>query len=445
MHGIITDNTKDKPLKDIFPDTEYKDISSDILRIADINLYDEKAGNIFLLGRKTRDKIEKKNILEYNFSNHTLSTNNIAGFIGVNDTVLTIKSRFAENKDNNKNDYFLHYMLLKVLNINLADLKHNADYGSSFSFMPYLFNYYFKKALSTGMYKQYMRYEYNDNRVKGCIDFACHIKYNFIDNGKIAYNTREHSYDNNINQLIRHTIEYIKEHKKYNFIFNDNEIKELIKKVEQATPTYLKNNRSNIINNNLKSHVHPYYIEYEPLRKICLKILRHEELKYGTEKNKIYGILFDVSFLWEEYIAVFLKKFGFTHPVNSAGSGAVKILQHSPNWECYPDFYNEKIVIDTKYKKMEDMGNVDTKDRYQILSYMYILGLKNGLFLHPSAEEKECILVNLNNEKNIILQDCAAGIYHFQIPQNIESMEAFAKHIKISEDKLLQFIEEKYC
>ena len=63
MHGIITDNTKDKPLKDIFPDTEYKDISSDILRIADINLYDEKAGNIFLLGRKTRDKIEKKNIL----------------------------------------------------------------------------------------------------------------------------------------------------------------------------------------------------------------------------------------------------------------------------------------------------------------------------------------------------------------------------------------------
>lgn len=94
---------------------------------------------------------------------------------------------------------------------------------------------------------------------------------------------------------------------------------------------------------------------------------------------------------------------------------------------------------------MENMDSVGIKDRYQILSYMYILGIKKGIFLHPSAEEKECILVNLNKEKNIILQDCAAGIYHFQIPQNIESMEAFAKHIKISEDKLLQFIEEKYC
>lgn len=442
MHGVITDNTKDMLLKEVFGDKVNESIRNDMLALAGINLYDETTGNIFLLGRKSKDKIEKKSILEFNTLSNTLSTNNIAGFIGKNDTTLTIKSRFAEN---NKNDYFLHYMLLKVLNINIANLKHNTDYGSSFSFMPYLFNYYFKKALSTGMYKQYMRYEYNDSRVKGCIDFARHIKYNFMDNGRVAYNTREHSYDNNINQLIRHTIEYIKEHKEYSFIFNNKGIKELIKKIEQATQSYSKNSRSNIINKNLKIHVHPYYTEYELLRKICLKILRHEELRYGTEKNKIYGILFDVSFLWEEYIAIFLKKLGFIHPVNSTGYGAVKILQKMPNWECYPDFYNDKIVIDTKYKKMENMDSVGIKDRYQILSYMYILGIKKGIFLHPSAEEKECILVNLNNEKNIILQDCAAGIYHFQIPQNIESMEAFAKHIKISEDKLLQFIEEKYC
>ena len=442
MHGVITDNTKDMLLKEVFGDKVNESIRNDMLALAGINLYDETTGNIFLLGRKSKDKIEKKSILEFNTLSNTLSTNNIAGFIGKNDTTLTIKSRFAEN---NKNDYFLHYMLLKVLNINIANLKHNTDYGSSFSFMPYLFNYYFKKALSTGMYKQYMRYEYNDSRVKGCIDFARHIKYNFMDNGRVAYNTREHSYDNNINQLIRHTIEYIKEHKEYSFIFNNKGIKELIKKIEQATPSYSKNSRSNIINKNLKTHVHPYYTEYEPLRKICLKILRHEELRYGTEKNKIYGILFDVSFLWEEYIAIFLKKLGFIHPVNSTGYGAVKILQKMPNWECYPDFYNDKIVIDTKYKKMENMDSVGIKDRYQILSYMYILGLKKGILLHPSAEEKECILVNLNNEKNIILQDCAAGIYHFQIPQNIESMEAFAEHIKISEEKLLLFIEEKYC
>lgn len=441
MHGIITDNTKDKLLKDVFGDAVSESICNDILALAGINLYDETTGNIFLLGRKSTNKIDKKSILEFNTLSNTLSTNNIAGFIGKNNTTLTIKSRFAEN---NKNDYFLHYMLLKVLNINMVNLKHNTDYGSSFSFMPYLFNYYFKKALSTGMYKQYMRYEYNDSRVKGCIDFARHIKYNFMDNGRVAYNTREYSYDNNINQLIRHTIEYIKEHKEYSFIFDNKEIKELIKKIEQATPSYSKNSRSNIINKNLKTNVHPYYTEYEPLRKICLKILRHEELRYGTEKNKIYGILFDVSFLWEEYIAIFLKKLGFIHPINSTGCGAVKILQKTPNWECYPDFYNDKIVIDTKYKKMENMDSVGTKDRYQILSYMYILGLKKGILLNPSAEEKECVFASLNDKKNANLQNCAAGIYHFRIPQNIESMEEFTKQIKISEEKLQKFIASQY-
>ena len=225
MHGAITDNTKDMLLKEVFGDKVNESIRNDMLALAGINLYDETTGNIFLLGRKSKDKIEKKNILEFNTLSNTLSTNNIAGFIGKNDTTLTIKSRFAEN---NKSDYFLHYMLLKVLNINIANLKHNTDYGSSFSFMPYLFNYYFKKALSTGMYKQYMRYEYNDSRIKGCIDFARHIKYNFMDNGRVAYNTREHSYDNNINQLIRHTIEYIKEHKEYSFIFNNKGMKAII-------------------------------------------------------------------------------------------------------------------------------------------------------------------------------------------------------------------------
>ncbi len=441
MHGIITDNTKDKLLKDVFGYAVSENIRNDILKLAGINLYDEKAGNIFLLGRKTKDKIEKKSILEFNFLSNALSTNNIAGFIGINDTVLTIKSRFAKYS---KNDCFLHYMLLKVLNINMVNLKHNTDYGSSFSFMPYLFNHYFKKALSTGIYKQYMRYEYNNSKVRGCINFARHIKYNFVENGMVAYDTREYSYDNNINQLIRHTIEYIKEHKEYSFIFDNKEIKEMIKTIEQATPSYSKNSRSRVINKNLKTYIHPYYTEYEPLRKICLKILRYEELRYGTEKNKIYGILFDVSFLWEEYIAILLKKLGFTHPVNSTGAGAVKILQTKPNWECYPDFYNIKIVIDTKYKKMEDMDKVGIKDRYQILSYMYILGLKNGIFLHPSAEEKECIFASLNDKENANLQNCAAGIYHFKIPQNIESMEEFTKQINISEEKLQKFIASQY-
>ena len=59
------------------------------------------------------------------------------------------------------------------------------------------------------MYKQYITRKNNDANVRGVIDVNRHIRYNKPFNGKIAYSTREYSYDNDVTQLIRHTIEFI--------------------------------------------------------------------------------------------------------------------------------------------------------------------------------------------------------------------------------------------
>ncbi|MCZ9999532.1 McrC family protein [Brachyspira hyodysenteriae] len=68
--------------------------------------------------------------------------------------------------------------------------------------------------------------KHNDANVKGTIDINRYIKNNIPFNGKISYNTREYSYDNNINQLIRHTIEYINTKNRY-ILSYDSEIKKL--------------------------------------------------------------------------------------------------------------------------------------------------------------------------------------------------------------------------
>lgn len=184
-------------------------------------------------------------------------------------------------------------------------------------------------------------------------------------------------------------------------------------------------------------------MDYEPLRKICLKILRHEELKYGTEKDKIYGILFDVSYLWEEYIALLLKKLNFKHPENTASKGAIELLKNNNSWKCYPDFYNDKIVMDAKYKKIDNIGNIATEDRYQLLTYMYILELKHSLFLHPvTNNDKDPDIAELKfknknrDEKNTI------GIYHFKIPQNVLSMEDFCSKIIQSEHEFTTYMQK---
>ena len=88
------------------------------------------------------------------------------------------------------------------------------------------------------------------------------------------------------------------------------------------------------------------------------------------------------------------------------------------------------------------MEDVDYDDRHQILSYMYILGIKNSLFIHPVVENNECITAPLNSSKNNLLYNSTVGIYNFLIPQNVSSMQEFIKNIKVLEDKFTSFMKQ---
>lgn len=402
---------------------------------------------------KSKDIDKSKTI--FNIYNNEVRTNNIMGFIGYNDTQIKITSRFASNE----NDYFLHYMLQKVLCLNIFDLQHSTNKDDSFDFLIYMFLDLFQKAIRQGIFKSYQNREYNDANVRGVIDINRHIKNNIPFNGKIAYNTREYSYDNNITQLIRHTIEYI--NTKSRGILNINEdIKSGVFKIIEATKRYDKNKRQSIINKNLKKLNHPYFYEYEPLRKICIQILRHEELKYGREENKIYGILFDGAYLWEEYIWTILqelKDFDFKHPENRTKRRGLYLLKKTNKklWKIYPDFYdkNKKIVLDTKYKRLNKKlknkeKNIKREDRFQIISYVYTLGAKIGAFVYPIKETKEelkSLIGELNNSKNNRILKASIHKYGFLIPnENINNIKEFANKIKNSEDNFKEKIENKF-
>ena len=432
-------------------DNDYKGVSIDKSDIENIKQFANKKikylkeNNLFILSKNSfKDDIENSDIIELDEVNNKIYSNNIMGFIGYNDTQIKITSRFASNE----NDYFLHYMLQKVLCLNIFDLQHSTNKDDSFDFLIYMFLDLFQKAIRQGIFKSYQNREYNNANVRGVIDINRHIKNNIPFNGKIAYNTREYSYDNNITQLIRHTIEYI--NTKSKGILNINEdIKSGVFQIIEATKRYDKNKRQSIINKNLKKLNHPYFYEYEPLRKICVQILRHEEIKYGREENKIYGILFDGAYLWEEYIWTILKDLNFKHPENKTGKGGINLLEK--DWEVFPDFYkinNEKnIVLDTKYKRLENK-DIDRNDKHQIISYVYTLGAKIGAFIYPIKETKEdlkSLIGELNNSKNNGILKASIHKCGFLIPnENFKNIKEFANKIKTSEDNFKEKIENKF-
>ena len=440
-------------------DNNYKGVSIDKTDIENIKQFANKKikylkeNNLFILSKNSfKDDIENSDIIELDEVNNKIYSNNIMGFIGYNDTQIKITSRFTPNSDK---DYFLHYMLQKVFYSNIFNWEYTTERDYSFDFLIYMFTHFFQKAIRQGIFKSYQNREYNNANVRGVIDINRHIKNNIPFNGKIAYNTREYSYDNNITQLIRHTIEYI--NTKSKGILNINEdIKSGVFQIIEATKRYDKNKRQSIINKNLKKLNHPYFYEYEPLRKICIQILRHEELKYGREENKIYGILFDGAYLWEEYIYTILKDLDFLHPRNKEKTDGINLL--NKKWTVYPDFYNynKQIVLDTKYKMLnKDNDKIDGSDKHQIISYVYTLGAKIGGFVYPS-ENKEFSFDNigiLNREYNKnILEDYSPSIfkYAFLIPnkksneENFENINDFKKEIEKSENDFKEKIKNKF-
>jgi 5-methylcytosine-specific restriction endonuclease McrBC regulatory subunit McrC len=158
-----------------------------------------------------------------------------------------------------------------------------------------------------------------------------------------------------------------------------------------------------IISKNLKRLQHPFYSAYTDLQQLCLQILRHESIKFGYEKNKVYGVLFDGAWLWEEYLATLLKEVDrMVHPKNRKRQDGIQIYKGGQSF--FPDFYRKGVaddgidsfVLDAKYKRLSRGLNsgeleeniksgfsIQREDLFQMISYMHVLPAQTAALLYP--------------------------------------------------------------
>lgn len=282
---------------------------------------------------------------------------------------LQIKSRLDSEKP-----FFLATLLMR------SDIKLNPNFISSNfdDLYHFLLLFWFKnqlqKAYLKGHFRSYKRFERNDDRLKGNININNHIKLNIGNlNGKISYSYREYSINNEFNQLIVLSYNYLK--KNYHEMvveYFDSNI-ELKKSID-----YLKNLIGNIgqshqklITKNLKLISQPYYSEYEELRKICIMILRDEGISIfdGILDDEIQGILFYIPDLWELYLEDIIKKKISLSNIAVNGQEEIKVfgyLEQKNKWnfkqKTYPDFIFKNsnnipfMILDAKFKpKWEDI------------------------------------------------------------------------------------------
>ena len=415
--------------------TEYPKISQVLLDRTLDNLSQEDSIFIFPNDLKNSLDLDKdQKILET--VNQKIKTGNVIGFLGCGQERLTISSRFSSKSD----DYFLHYLLQKVLNINLTSL----DVGLSreerlYQFLIYLFPKYLEAAMRKGLYKEYQRFPHNDSHIKGVIDVVNHLKKNLPFTGNIAYTTREFTYDNPMMQLIRHTIEYIKNQKSLGrgIIYTN---RENITEIIRVTPSYKQADRAKIIRlNQTKPLRHAYFREYRKLQELCLMILNREEHGLGYQEQKIHGILFDVAWLWEEYVHTLLPK-EFIHPRNKDKTDGISVFSNRER-KVYPDFYDRerKIVLDAKYKKLElTEKGINRDDLFQLISYAYILQAEKAGLIFPSIDQTVSSEIGKVEGYGVLLKK-----WSIQIPQKTSSYSEFYEMLEMSEKIFQNKIKQK--
>ena len=293
------------------------------------------------------------------------------------------------------------------------------------------------------MYKKYVTRRYNDANVRGVIDINRHIRYNEPFNGRVSYTTREFSYDNELTQLIRHTIEYIARRRDgSNILSADPNTKQAVQQIISATPSYQPSRRLAIVNKNIRPLVHPYYSDYAPLQKLCLQILRHDELKYGHAKDEIYGVLIDAAWLWEEYLAIVLK--GKLQHLRMNDTSKYYLFEEgsSLRQQIIPDYLspNKDVVADAKYIPLDERVLYEeesvTAVYYKTIAYMYRFCSKNGYLLYPSKSDNKATVKTLQSEKAGVNGGTITEV-GLRIPTDAEAFKDFCSEMQKSEEAFL--------
>ena len=418
--------------------TEYPKISQLLLDRTLGNLSQED--NIFIFPSDLEyspDLDKDQKILET--VNREIKTGNVIGFLGYGQERLTISSRFSSKSD----DYFLHYLLQKVLNINLNSLDTALSREDKlYQLLMYLFPKYLQAALRKGHYKEYQRFFHNDSHVKGVVDVGNHLKKNLPFTGNVAYTTREFAFDNPIMQLIRHTIEFMKNQKSIGrgVLENLSTSRENVAEIVRVTPSYKIADRAKIIRlNQTKPLRHAYFREYRKLQELCLMILNRGEHGLGYQEQKIHGILFDVAWLWEEYVHTLLPK-DFIHPRNKEKKGGISVFSGGKR-KVFPDFYHKelKIVLDAKYKKLElTEKGINRDDLFQLISYAYIIQAEKAGLIFPSIDQTVSSEIGKVEGYGVLLKK-----WSIQIPQKTSSYSEFYEMIGMSEKIFQNNIKQK--
>lgn len=349
------------------------------------------------------------------FENFRIKTGNIVGSFVYKGNQLNINCRFG--------NAFLEYMIANTSGF--IELENFGGKSSDIGLGEWILILYWKmqlkRAFAHGLYKTYKKKTEEISTIRGTIDINAFIRKKAFD-GKTTCTFTEHSYENNINRVIKAAINKVAK-SKFNMLISD------VLEIKRAFDSiHFESRGIQVLESKVKN---PYYVNYNEVYKLSRDIIEDRFLSYNNPTNEFSAFLFDVSLLFEHHIRKVLKAGHQLHEKN-------KVEFKVPNGidvnnifsDVVIDYGDNKIgVFDVKYKNFRSYGKdrgVNREDRFQLISYLALYSSKyeviNSGIIYPCRENEYKQLTAVVSTKNqhidIAKNKVPFRIYFYQVNQD---------------------------
>ena len=348
---------------------------------------------------------------------------NYVGIIKINNLIIEILPKISLSNDIIKDRKMLIFMLSKCnkLSVDIKELLNSNILNNSL--LDILAKVYSKKLLNElqkGLYREYVSKEEALSIIKGKILISKSIKENTINKNKMNCKYDEFTEDNLFNAILKRAINVIlfsiknddvkKELNIINNLFND------------VSDIYISNN---IILNYKLNRMNNRFLECFTLAKL---ILLNSSMDKSLGKENGFSILFEMNYLYEEYIEVLLKEaFNDTNISINTQEKSRYLLWNTlkerneialkPDIVIYKD-NKPKVIIDTKWKSssINNREIYSQSDIYQMYAYITTyIECEECILLYPKVnsdiEHSRWSLNHVDGNKKILVCEIALDNY----------------------------------
>ena len=347
---------------------------------------------------------------------------NYVGIIKINNLIIEILPKISLSNDIIKDREILVFMLSKCnkLSVDINELLNsNILNNSLLDILAKVFSKKLLNELQKGLYREYVSKEEALSTIKGKILISKSIKENTINKNKMNCKYDEFTEDNLFNAILKRAISVI-----LFSIKNDDVKKELniINNVlNDISDIYIPNN---IILNYKLNRMSNRFLECFTLAKL---ILLNSSMDKSLGKENGFSILFEMNYLYEEYIGVLLKEVFNDSDIKVNTQEKSKYLLWNtlkerneialkPDIVIYKD-NKPKVIIDTKWKSssINNREIYSQSDIYQMYAYITTyMEYEECILLYPKIENIEHSTWQLNNnigDKKISISEITLESY----------------------------------